>query len=171
MKYIKKIIPYIIIVLVVLTIRAFLVTPVYVSGTSMSPTLNDGEILILNKLNKNYKRFDIVVIDYKNDNFNERLIKRVIGLPKDKIRYANGKLYVNNEVVEDKFSYFTDDFNMSLFDTLEIPEDKYLVLGDNRVESLDSRRLGLIDKKDIKGTVSLRIFPLNKIGIVKEEGK
>ena len=169
MKFLKKLLPYIIIVLTVLLIRTFLVTPVYVSGTSMNPTLKDGEILILNKLDRKYERFDIVVIDYKGKNLNERLIKRVIGLPKDKVRYTNGKLYVNNKVIEDRFAKFTDDFSMSLFNELEIPEDKYLVLGDNRVESLDSRRLGLIDKKDIKGTATLRIFPLKKIGKIEED--
>ena len=159
MNFIKKIYPYVLIVVTVLLIRTFLVTPVYVSGTSMSPTLNNGEILILNKLDKKYDRFDIVVIDYEGKNLNERLIKRVIGLPGDKIKYKDGKLYVNNKQVDDKFSAFTDDFNMSLFNSTEIPEGKYLVLGDNRIESLDSRRLGLIDEKDIKGTVSVRIFP------------
>lgn len=168
MKILKKLLPYIIVVLTVLLIRTFLVTPVYVSGTSMSPTLKDGEILILNKLDKKYDRFDIVVIDYKGKKLNERLIKRVIGLPGDKVRYTSGKLYVNNKQVEDKFAKFTDDFNMSIFNELEVPKDKYLVLGDNRIESLDSRRLGLMDKKDIKGTASLRIFPLKKIGKVKE---
>ena len=168
MNFIKKIYPYVLIVVTVLLIRTFLVTPVYVSGTSMSPTLNNGEILILNKLDKKYDRFDIVVIDYEGKNLNERLIKRVIGLPGDKIKYKDGKLYVNNKQVDDKFSAFTDDFNMSLFNSTEIPEGKYLVLGDNRIESLDSRRLGLIDEKDIKGTVSVRIFPLTKIGKIKE---
>lgn len=167
MKFLKAIYPYVIIVVAVLLIRTFLVTPVYVSGSSMSPTLNNGEILILNKLDKDYKRFDVVVIDYKSDKLNERLIKRVIGLPGDKIKYKDGKLYVNNKEVYDKFSTFTEDFNMSLFNLTEIPEGKYLVLGDNRIESLDSRRLGLIDEKDIKGTVNLRIFPLNKIGKIK----
>ena len=168
MKFIKTVYPYVLIVVTVLLIRTFLVTPVYVSGTSMSPTLNNGEILILNKLDKEYERFDVVVIDYKSDKINERLIKRVIGLPGDKIKYKDGKLYVNNKQVEDKFSSFTDDFNMSLFEVNEIPDGKYLVLGDNRTESLDSRRLGLISEKDIKGTVDLRIFPLSKIGRTKE---
>ena len=168
MKFLKAIYPYIIVVIVVLLIRTFLVTPVYVSGTSMTPTLKSGEVLILNKLDRKYERFDIVVIDYKSEKLNERLIKRVIGLPGDKIKYKDGKLYVNNKQVDDRFSKFTDDFNMSLFNVTEIPEDKYLVLGDNRIESLDSRRLGLISKKDIKGTVNIRIFPLNNIGKIKE---
>ena len=168
MKFIKSILPYILIVLVVLIVRTFIVTPVYVSGKSMDPTLSDGEILILNKLDKKYERFDIVVIDFKNERLNERLIKRIIGLPGDKIKYKDGNLYVNNKKIDDKFSFFTSDFDMSLFDVIKIPENQYLVLGDNRIESLDSRRLGLIDEKDIKGVVSLRIFPLNKIGKVKE---
>ena len=168
MKFLKAIYPYIVVVIVVLLIRMFLVTPVYVSGTSMTPTLKNGEVLILNKLDRKYERFDIVVIDYKSEKINERLIKRIIGLPGDKIKYKDGKLYVNNKQVDDRFASFTSDFNMSSFDVTEIPEGKYLVLGDNRIESLDSRRLGLIDEKEIKGTVNLRIFPLSKIGKIKE---
>lgn len=158
MKVFKKILPYLLIVVLVFLIRIFLATPVIVSGTSMNPTLLNNDILFLNKLKRNYKRFDIVVIDYKNDKVDEKLVKRIIGLPGEKIRYTNGNLYVNDKLVKDVYAPFTDDFNMSLFSTTTIPEGEYLVLGDNRANSLDSRRLGLIKKEDIKGTADFRLF-------------
>ena len=74
---IKEYLPYVIIIIVIVLIRSFIVTLVRVDGNSMVDTLHNGEILVLNKLDKDYKRFDIVVIKYNN----ERLVKRVIGLP------------------------------------------------------------------------------------------
>ena len=84
-KVIKELIPYIIILLVVVLIRSYIVTPVMVSGTSMSPTLKGHEIMILNKLDKKYSRFEIVVL--KTDH--EDIIKRVIGLPGETISCEN----------------------------------------------------------------------------------
>ena len=88
MKRIKEAIPYIVIILVVVLIRSFIVTPVRVSGTSMYPTLDNGQVLILNKLDKDYERMDIVVFDYNG----ERLIKRVIALPGEKIKIEDNTI-------------------------------------------------------------------------------
>ena len=78
---IKEYLPYVIIIIVIVLIRSFVVTLVRVDGNSMVDTLHNGEILVLNKLDKDYKRFDIVVIKYNN----ERLVKRVIGLPGEQV--------------------------------------------------------------------------------------
>lgn len=162
-KFIKELIPYITIIIVVVFIRTFIVTPVRVDGVSMEKTLNDKEILILNKLDKKYERFDIVVLNYNN----EKLIKRIIGLPGESVNYKNGKLYINNKVVKDDLSNITGDFKLINLGYSVVPEDKYFVMGDNRDHSLDSRLIGLIDKKSIQGTTSLRLYPFNKIGFVK----
>ena len=90
-KIIKEIIPYIVIIFVVIIIRTFIITPVQVDGLSMYPTLNDNEILMLKKYDKNYKRFDIVVLKYQN----EKLIKRIIGLPNEGINEIENKLNTN----------------------------------------------------------------------------
>ena len=82
----KDLISYIIIILAVVTIRLFIITPVRVQGTSMDTTLKQGEILLLEKFDKNYKRFDIVVINTKN----ERIIKRIIGMPGESIKIIDG---------------------------------------------------------------------------------
>jgi len=163
MKIIKEIIPYIVVIIIALLIRTFLFTPVKVDGSSMYPTLEDGEILILKKYDKSYKRFDIAVIDYNG----EKLVKRIIGLPGENIKYKNNKLYVNGKKVEEPVELETENFSLINLGYNKIPEDYYLVLGDNRYNSTDSRTIGLISKDDILGVTSLRIWPVKKIGTIK----
>lgn len=165
-KLIKEIIPYLVIIISVVLIRSFIITPVRVSGLSMYPKFDDGQILILNKMDKNIKRFDIVVIDYNG----EKLIKRVIGLPGEHIKYENNVLYVNGKEVKESFlneGVKTNDFDMiDTFITSFIPKDSYFVLGDNRENSTDSRVLGFIKKEDILGTTIFSIFPFTKFGTI-----
>jgi len=166
-KRIKDIIEYVIIIAAVLLFRHFLYSPIRVSGDSMVPTLNDGDIMILDKIG--YKingldRFDIVVVDYKG----EKIIKRVIGLPGDHVEYKDDKLYINGKFLEEEYKRKeTSDFILEFLGENTIPKDKYLVLGDNRPISKDSRIIGLVDKSDIEGYTSLVLFPFSKIGNVK----
>ena len=88
MKFIKELVPYIVIIVVVVLIRTFIVTPVQVDGESMYPTLLDNQILILKKYDHSYDRFDIVVFKYNNS----KLVKRVIGLPGETVSYKNNIL-------------------------------------------------------------------------------
>ena len=163
---VRVILPYIIIIVTVLFIKAFIVTPIKVNGESMQPTLHEGDIMILNETAYYFsepKRFDIVVVNMPN----EYLIKRVIGLPGEHVEYKDGNLYIDGFIVKENFNHkSTNDFKLETIGYLTIPGDKYLVVGDNRPDSTDSRVLGLFDKKDILGSVSLRIFPLNKIGSI-----
>lgn len=165
MKVLKNIIPYVVIVIAVVLFRIFIATPIQVVGSSMYPTLKSDEILILNKASKNkLKRFDIVVIKYNS----ETIIKRIIGLPGEKIEYIDNVLYVNGEIVDEPFEHEdTNDFSLSEISSESVPEDSYFVVGDNRGISMDSRIIGFIDKKDILGKASLRLFPINKLGIIK----
>ena len=155
----KELLPYIIIVLVVIIIKLFIVTPIRVNGPSMESTLHDKDIMILDEISYKFndiKRFDIVVIKYKN----EYLIKRVIGLPGEKIEYKDNKLYINKKLVKEKFSHKkTEDYKSK-----KIPNNKYLVLGDNRTDSVDSRMIGFIKKENIKGKTSFTILPFNRFG-------
>jgi len=163
MKILKELLSYIIIIIAALLIRTFIFTPVKVDGTSMVPTLQDGEILILKKYDKTYERFDIVVINYNG----EKLVKRIIGMPGENIKYKNNKLYVNGKKVEEPVELETENFSLINLGYNKIPEDYYLVLGDNRYNSTDSRTIGLISKDDILGVTSLRIWPVKKIGTIK----
>ena len=160
MKILKEIIPYVIVVIVVVLIRTFLVTPIRVNGSSMYPTLKDKEIMILNKIGKTINgidRFDIVVL--KDDDY---LIKRVIALPGEKISCQNGNIYINGKKLKDKYgSGLTSDF-----EPIEVPKNSYFVMGDNRENSKDSRYIGPINKKEIKGKTSFILFPFKNFGKV-----
>ena len=143
-KIIKEILSYVIIIVVVILIRTFIGTPVRVNGTSMVPTLKEGEVLYLNKLDKSFDQEDIVVIDKKVEG--SAIIKRIIGMPNDKIKCINGVIFINDEKYEDNFgSGETSDF-----DEITLGDDEYFVLGDNRIVSKDSRVLGPIKKKYIE---------------------
>ena len=161
---IKPFLPYIIIIVVVLFIKAFIVTPIKVNGESMHPTLEEGDIMILNKTAYYFnepKRFDIVVVDMPD----EYLIKRVIGLPGEHIEYKDNTLYVNGKKVKENFKHGkTEDFNIKELGSDIVPEDSYLVMGDNRENSLDSRELGFMKIDQLLGRTSLIILPFNRIG-------
>lgn len=162
-KFIKELIPYVVIVVVVVLIRTFIVTPVIVSGDSMVPTLKDRQLLLLNKLNyriSDIKRFDIVVINMDK----KEIIKRVIGLPGEEILYRSNTLYVDGHEIKNDYNFETEDFSLkTICNCTRIPDDKYLVLGDNRSVSADSRIIGLIDRKDIAGSVEVSLWPIKKV--------
>lgn len=169
---IKEIFTYVVIILVVVIIRTYIITPVVVSGDSMKPNLQDGELLLIQKIAYNssaIKRADVVVIKTKENNKEEEIIKRIIGLPGEHISYKNNKLYVNDKIVEEHYKFRdTADFNLEeICSCTTIPEGKYLVLGDNRPISKDSRQIGLVDEKDIVGKAIVRIWPLSNISGIK----
>ena len=162
MKYVKELLPYIIIILVVVLIRTFIITPVRVNGKSMDPTLENNEIVLLKKYDKSFERFDIVVFDYGDSH----LIKRIVGLPGETLYYYNNELYINDEkIAEDFLPKDTETYDF-VWDK-EIPEGYYFVLGDNRINSTDSRMIGAISKEQIQGTTNFSIFPFDKFGTVK----
>lgn len=174
-KFIKELVPYVVIVIVVVLVRSFLITPVIVRGDSMDETLHDGEVLLLNKIVyrvDDINRFDIVVIKDQDDDY---IIKRVIGMPGDDVSYKRDNLYINGKRVVNEFTEDeTNDFTLEEICEINsddcsngIPSDKYLVLGDNRDVSADSRVKGLIDRDQILGETSIRLWPLNRIKLVK----
>ena len=160
MKVIKEVIPYIVIVVVVVLIRTFIITPVRVDGDSMKNTLKNGDILLLYKLSS-INRFDIIVLDEEKDN--EKIIKRVIGLPGETVAIKKGKIYINDKVIDDEYAYGeTSDYNK-----VTLRDDEYFILGDNRLISKDSRYFGPIKDNEIKGKIVFRLFPFTKIGTVQ----
>lgn len=165
-KYFKELLPYFIIIISVILFRTYVITPVRVDGLSMYPTLDNNEILLLKKYDSEYERFDIVVLRSNN----EKLIKRIIGLPGESIKYEDNKLYINGKKIKEPFlkNAKIDVSELNGFEG-KIPKGYYFVMGDNRNYSKDSRseEVGFINKKDIEGTVDTAIFPLNKIGKIK----
>lgn len=165
-EFLKDSLKYIIIIAVVLLTVIYVVSLQQVVGPSMTPNYKDGDVLILNKLHyrlKKPKRFEVAVIKYNDSKY---FIKRVIGLPGEHIAYKDGILYVNGVATEEKFNKIDDDEDFDLKDLGYdvIPDDFYLVVGDNRADSLDSRykEVGLINKKDFIGKIVIRIWPFRK---------
>ena len=158
-KIIQEVCSYVGIILLVIFIKIFIVSPIRVNGDSMYNTLVDQDIMILNEMIYNFtdiKRYDIVVVD-KND---EYLIKRVIGLPGETVKCEGGNIYINGHKIADKYAYSeTADFLEVVID-----EDEYFVLGDNRSDSLDSRAFGTFKEKDIKGKANFTIYPFSRFG-------
>ncbi len=158
-KNIKELLPYIIIFIVVLLIRAFVVTPIKVNGNSMYKTLDGSEFMVLNKLSK-IERFDIVVVDSHSD----ELIKRIYGLPGEKISIENNTIYINDKKLEDNYA----NGETSDYESITLADDEYFILGDNRTVSLDSRIIGPVKKKQIKGTTNFILYPFNRFGKLKK---
>ena len=159
-KILKEWVSYFLIILAILLIRLFIITPVRVDGPSMNPTLENKQILLLSKYSKHYERFDIVVFNYAK----QKLVKRIIGLPGEKIEFKNNKLYINNKEIEEDFGHMeTEDFSLSDIGYETIPDNMYFLVGDNRTNSLDSRYIGLVSDSDIECVVHFSIWPLKKI--------
>lgn len=159
----KDIIKYAIVIIIALLLMLYVVSLQQVVGPSMNPNYYDGDLLILNKLHyrlQKPKRFEVAVIKYEGTKY---FIKRVIGLPGEHIAFKDGNLYINGQLVEQKFKYEeTKDFDLKDLGYDEIPDGYYFVVGDNRPNSEDSRTIGLISKKDFIGKVMFRIWPLKR---------
>lgn len=188
-EFIKNWGAFILIVILFAILRIFVITPVSVKGHSMDPTLAEGQKLMTYQLS-DIERFDIVTTQ-EPDDLDKLAVKRVIGLPGDQVQMENDVLTINGKEVaepyleafkekfaEDKLQKeyaYNSDFlgraqaaeNFTNNFTYEIPEGQYLVLGDNRLISKDSREFGFVDQGMIKGEVIFRYWPPKEIGTIK----
>lgn len=159
------VIPIAIALVIALLIKQFLIFKVYIPSGSMIPTLNEGDQLFVTRVYNldNLKRGDILVFD--SDELNDVLIKRLIGLPGDKIKIVKGTVYVNGEKLEEDYVKNSDDISGEF----EVPEGKYFFLGDNRAISYDARRWKnpYIDGSDIKAKAQIRVYPFSDFGFVR----
>ncbi len=160
-------------------VRVFLFAPVVVEGPSMLPTLHNGDHLIVSKINYTVgspERFDIVVFHATE---RKDYIKRVIGLPGDKVAVKDDQLYINGEPVDEPFlneeinqlpggEKLTQNFTISQLPGgyEEVPEGYLLVLGDNRDNSTDSRTIGMVSKDELVGEAVFIYWPFDRIGFV-----
>lgn len=146
-----------------------------VEGNSMYSTLNDKDSLIIEKISYAFgdiKRYDIVVFPYIEETSRKEVnyIKRVIGLPGETIQIENGIIYINGEKLEENYGYYENDIKMSGYSFEKeyiIGDNEYFVLGDNRNNSKDSRKIGCINGDIIKGKAFFRLFPLSDFGLIK----
>lgn len=170
-EFIKDTFKYVILVIFVLFLIMYVVTLTQVIGPSMSPTLNNNDIVLLDKVTYRFKKIergDIVSFSYADTKY---LIKRVIGLPGETVKIEGNTIYIDDMVLNEPYlkEVVNYDFNLLELGYDKIPDNYYLVLGDNRENSLDSRdpKVGLINKKDIIGKIRARIWPINKFRIVR----
>lgn len=157
-------------------VRSFLFSPIVVDGESMESTLEDQERMIVTKIG-DPKRFDIVVFHATEE---KDYIKRVIGLPGDRIEYKNDILYINGKAYDEPY---LDDQKAGLIDapltesfTLKdtpvksetVPKGHIFVMGDNRRVSDDSRDIGSIPIKQVVGTTKIVYWPLDEMKIIRK---
>lgn len=157
-------------------IRTLFFSNYIVEGQSMMPTLQNGNKVMVNKLDdkvSDLKRFDIIVF---HANKKEDYVKRVIGLPGDEIAYRHDQLFINGKKVAEPFlnvykrklagRQLTGDFTLAeITGKSRVPKGELFVLGDNRQESYDGRYFGFISIHQVVGKVDLRYWPLNEINI------
>lgn len=152
-------------------IYLFLAQPHKVSGMSMFPNFHDGDYIITDKITYRFstpQRGDIVVFKNPRDQAQD-FIKRIIGIPGDRVKVAGGQVYLNNKILTQPFlkSSIVTDPGSYLREGIEVtvPPNSYVVFGDNRPRSSDSREWGFISKEEIIGKVFLRYWPKETIGL------
>lgn len=147
-----------------------------VDGSSMEPMLSDGDNLLVDKISYRFRepqRYDIIVFPFQYE-ANTYYIKRIIGLPGETVRIdLEGNIYINDEILPENYGreIISPDKVGIAIDPVVLGEDEYFVLGDNRNNSMDSRSsvVGNIKRKDIVGRAWVRIWPLNKLGVLKHQ--
>jgi len=159
--------------IIIIPIRYFLIQPFYVKGASMEPNFYDHEYLIIDEISYRFNepaRGDIVVFRYPL-NPQEYFIKRIIGLPGERIQIKDGQVYIYNqdnpdsmEVNELYLSIGTKTYSMNE-EIFNLAKDEYYVLGDNRTSSKDSRSFGTVNRSFIIGKVLLRGWPFDRIDV------
>lgn len=164
--------------LIVLVITYLVITFVgqrtRVSGESMTPTLQENDNLIVDKITYRFKdpeRFDIIVFPYRYEK-KTYYIKRIIGMPGETIQIdEQGNIFIDGEILEESYGKEVIRYQGRAAEPITLGEDEYFVMGDNRNGSSDSREedVGNISRKEIIGRAWVRIYPFDKFGILKHQ--
>lgn len=168
---------------VFIVLYLFVITPNQVDGPSMLPNFVDGQILFTNKLSQwfgdtsignslklEYGRGDVIIFQRPGDE--KALIKRVIGLPGERVAIREGNIYINDQLLQENYldpstytngGAYIEDGGQSIL----VEEDTFFVVGDNRPVSRDSRSIGLIDREWMKGKAFVRFYPLSDFALIR----
>ena len=160
--------------IVVFLINRFVFRTVEVQGSSMYPSLVHGERIIVWQLLYSPTFSDIIVLEHTDGNLH---VKRVLGVPGDRVDYINSEMIINGEVIDEPYIASEASINGFSFENIcqirnaqtdcsVIPEGYFLVLGDNRNRSGDSREYGLIHESQVMGRATLRFLPFSEFGLV-----
>lgn len=144
-----------------------------VSGQSMETTLHDGDNLIVDKISYRFRepeRFEIIVFPYQHKE-NTYYIKRIIGLPGETVQVTEGCVYIDGERLDEHYGNELMENAGLAEEPITLGEDEYFVLGDNRNHSSDSREpsVGILHREDLLGRAWIRIWPLDKFGVIRHE--
>jgi signal peptidase I len=151
------------VLILVFTIRTFVVEAYVINGKSMEPTFYDSERLLIEKFAPRFEKLsrgDVIIFTHPDDP-SKRLIKRVIGLPGETVEMRDGDVYINGKLLDE--SGWTRERDVGNYSPRVVEKDSYFVLGDNRDISNDSRRIGTIPRDYIIGKYFLKFYPFNSI--------
>lgn len=160
-------------IIIVIPIRTFVAQPFVVSGDSMLPNFHTGEYLVVDQLTYHLgepERGDVVVFKFPQDT-SKFFIKRIIGLPNETILIDGFDVYIKKANSQDMFLLEEKFIELDRESNLEVTlgPDEYFVMGDNRLQSLDSRIWGPLKKEYILGRAFVRLFPLETVGFLPEK--
>jgi len=174
---IKEIAGWILYIAIIIGATYFIITYVgqrtKVSGDSMETALQDGDNLIVDKLSYRFRkpeRYEIIVFPYQYKE-NTFYIKRIIGLPGETIQIVDGDVYINGEKLNESYGIEKMRNPGIAYEPIELGEDEYFVLGDNRNNSSDSRdsSVGVLKREDLIGRAWIRIWPFESIEVIPHE--
>lgn len=171
----KELLGWLVYILIIVGLTFLIITYVgqrtRVDGSSMEPSLTDGDNLIVDKISYRFhdpERYDIIVFPWSEE---EKIyyIKRIIGLPGETVQVKDGEVYVNGKLLGENYGAEVMESAGIAEEPIVLGEDEYFLLGDNRNHSSDSRdpSVGIVSRDRLMGKAWIRIWPLNSIGVIK----